>query len=114
MPSIKKNAIVMRAGVVTDRQIREGAQVDTRDVVSDLSVQVWNTSEDSFRSDEIINKLRAKLPQIYHSYALCRARNITDAGGTLRWQAVRGNEYHAVIDGLTVEKVVEIFKRNQY
>ena len=108
----KRNAIVLRAGVVTETQIRNGAHVDHEDIVSGLSVQVWDTNNDSFRDHKVILKLLAAVPN--QSYALARAHDITGAGGTIRWSRLPNNQYHALLSGLTVEQVVKIFSQNQY
>lgn len=112
MTRIKDKAIVLRGGKVTDTSVREGAKsVDHNDVVTGLSVQVWNEDQ-SFRHKQTLLKLLEAVPN--EAYALARAKDITDAGGEIKWQKVIGNQYHAVINKLTVDDIVSIFSRNQY
>jgi hypothetical protein len=108
----KPNSIVLRAGVVTETQIRNGAHVDHEDIVSDLSVQVWDSNTEKFTDWKTIAKLRAPVPN--PSYALARAHDFTDLGGTIKWDRLPNNQYHALLSGLTVDQIVKIFSRNQY
>ena len=110
--TIKDNAIVLRAGTVTDASVRKGAKVDHDNMVTGLSVQVWNDNNTSFTHKQTLLKLLAPVPN--EAYALARAKDITEAGGEIKWQKVTGNPYHAVINGLTVDQIVSIFARNQY
>lgn len=112
MPKIHDNAIVLRGGTVTDKSVRDGAASVQGDVVKGLSVQVWDSHNGSFTHKQTLLKLLAPVPN--EAYALARAKDITDAGGEIKWQKVVGNPYHAVINGLTVDDIVSIFKRNQY
>ena len=115
--TIKDNAIVLRGGVVTEGSLREAATKRTihighDDVVTGLSVQVWNDNDTSFRHKQTLLKLLAPVPN--EAFALARAKDITKAGGEIRWQKLKDNPYHAVVDGLRVDQIVEIFSRNQY
>lgn len=113
--SIKDKAIVLRAGVVTTKQITDGCRIDTNGNVSGLSVQVWDTNTDSMTDRRIITKLLAPLqPITYNSWAVARARDFTAIGGTVTWKQLRGNPLHAEISGLSVDQIVTIFSRNQY
>ncbi|HEY8546147.1 MAG TPA: hypothetical protein VIL36_13905 [Acidimicrobiales bacterium] len=128
MGKIKDNAIVMRGGHVTERAIRDAGEnkpatrsrpaqkrtlrIDTRDVVTEMSVQVWNDNTAKFTDAEVLRELQR--PITHGGFALARTKDITRLGGTIRWQEMQGNPYHAVVDGLTVHQVVEVFSRSVF
>lgn len=117
MTDIKHNAIVLRAGMITETNLRDAhnkktLRIEHDDVVSNMSVQVWNDNVTSFKHKPTLLKLLEAVPN--RAYALTRAHDVTEAGGSIRWNKLRDNPYHALVSGLTVGQIVRIFGRNQY
>ncbi|HEY8548255.1 MAG TPA: hypothetical protein VIL36_24520 [Acidimicrobiales bacterium] len=110
---VDSNAIVLRGGTVDEDNVRHGARrIDANDEVTGLSVQVWNNNTTSMHHKGTMLKLLKPIPN--EAFALARAKDIFKAGGEITMQKLHNNPYHAVINGLTVAKVVEIFSRNQH
>jgi hypothetical protein len=115
MPS--SNAVVLRGGIVTEDSIRSGAEwVDTIDKVYNLSVQI--TPGTAKQDTATINMLLGPIPNAH--YALTFAINILNKGGTIAPNPILpgpgnpGNPYHALVSGITVEDLFNIFKINKH
>lgn len=107
---MKDHRVVLRAGVVDEANIRNGAKVDTIDKVINLSVQV--TKGTAKQDQNTIQQLLKAVPN--NHYALTFAQNILDKGGTITLNALDDNPLHALINNITVHDLVEIFKINKH
>lgn len=110
--TVKDKAIVLRAGNVTVASLTAGAErVDTRDLLENLSVQLWNFGSAKMDTPTI-TLLRAAVPNPH--YALTWAREITRKGGRIAENPLPGNPYHALVSGITAQDLYDILKINKH
>jgi hypothetical protein len=106
-----EKVVVLRAGVVTEQSLEEGAEkVDTQDKVYNLSVQV--TPSGAKQDDATINELLQAIPNAH--YALTFAKPILDKGGVIEYAPLPGNPYHGLISNITYQDLYAIFKINKH
>ena len=111
MPITNGSVVILRAGVVTADSLRNGAErVDTIDKVYNLSVQA--TPGTAKQDTKTITMLLAAIPNQH--YALTFSSNIIKKGGTIDYNPLPGNPYHALVSNITVDDLYKIFNINKH
>lgn len=111
MPITNKRVVILRAGDVTKDSIRGGAErVDTRDKVYNLSVQA--TQGTAKQDPNTIYELLRAIPNAH--YALTFSGNIIDKGGTIEYDPLPTNPYHALVSNISIDDLFDIFKINKH
>jgi hypothetical protein len=81
--------------------------VDTQEKLLGLSVQVWPRSSAKFTDTDMRTAMTKPVPNT--SYTLTRSDAILKKGGTITFNSLEGNPYHALVSGITVEDLVGCF-----
>lgn len=106
------NLIILRGGTMDAMKAINtpgGTQepVDTQDKLKGLSVQVWPKSSAKFTDTDMRTAMTTPIPN--SSYTLTRSDAILKKGGTITFNQLPNNAYHALISGITVADLVACF-----
>lgn len=103
--------VVLRAGVVTEDSIRDGAEsVDTIDKIYNLSVQL--TPKGAKQDQSTVDELLKAIPNKH--YALSFAGPILKKGGKIHYDPLGNNPYHGLVSDITVDDLLKILKINKH
>lgn len=106
--------IVIRGGAISKDELEKAVKagtckIDTRDKLYDVSVQV-SLKAGKLTDKKLMDELCKPLPNPMISYVYFK--HILNAGGVIKYNAIKDNAYHGLLSNLTIDEMVRIFKAN--